>query len=173
MQLHGKSYTTFIRAGQYKLDLIPENGSKKIKVTQQVFDFPPTNASYDLRIKGGFKKNVSLILKAIIFQVGLAFYTLYNFTYRTTWCVFPFTLIAMCWSKLLSQCRCSRCGVLCCKKRKTLAKLTKFQSEKSPVHLVSESAPQPVTELLQIRANRLTTNNSFQRESRYVDEFLL
>lgn len=98
-------------------------------------------------------------------QVGLAFCTLYNFTYRTTWCVFPFTLIAMCWSKLLSQCRCSRCGVLCCKKRKTLAKLTKFQSEKSPVHLVPETAPQPVTELLQIRANRLTTNNSFQRES--------
>ena len=116
---------------------------------------------------------MSLINKIFFFQVGLAFCTLYNFTYRTTWCVFPFTLIAMCWSKLLSQCRCSRCGVLCCKKRKTLAKLTKFQSEKSPVHVVPESAPQPVTELLQIRANRLTTNNSFQRESRYVIEFLL
>ena len=121
-----------------------------------------------------FNDDMILILYfTFIFQVGLAFCTLYNFTYRTTWCVFPFTLIAMCWSKLLSQCRCSRCGVLCCKKRKTLAKLTKFQSEKSPVHLVSESAPQPVTELLQIRANRLTTNNSFQRESRYVIEFLL
>jgi hypothetical protein len=116
---------------------------------------------------------MSLINKIFFFQVGLAFCTLYNFTYRTTWCVFPFTLIAMCWSKLLSQCRCSRCGVLCCKKRKTLAKLTKFQSEKSPVQVVPESAPQPVTELLQIRANRLTTNNSFQRESRYVIEFLL
>ena len=133
--------------------------------------FPGKN--YALSGRSDSTSRILTLYFTFIFQVGLAFCTLYNFTYRTTWCVFPFTLIAMCWSKLLSQCRCSRCGVLCCKKRKTLAKLTKFQSEKSPVHLVPETAPQPVTELLQIRANRLTTNNSFQRESRYVDEFLL
>ena len=71
----------------------------------------------------------------------------------------------MCWSKLLSQCRCSRCGVLCCKKRKTLAKLTKFQTVESPLPFAPETAPQPVTELLQIRANRLMTTSSLQRES--------
>ena len=107
------------------------------------------------------------------FQVPLAFCTMYNFTYRTTWCVFPFTLIAMCWSKLLSQCRCSRCGVLCCKKRKTLANLTKFKTVDAPMPVMPEMAPQPVTELLQIRANRLTTNNSLQRESRLVGTYLL
>ncbi len=48
-------------------------------------------------------------------QVGLAFCTLYTFTYRTTWCVFPFTLVAMCWCKLLAQCKCGFCNlVLCC-----------------------------------------------------------
>ena len=100
------------------------------------------------------------------FQVGLAFCTLYTFTYRTTWCVFPFTLIAMCWSKLLSQCMCGRCGVLCCKKRKTLAKLTKFQTMETPMPVMPEQAPQPVTELLQIRTNRsLTAANSLQRDS--------
>ena len=30
------------------------------------------------------------------YQVGLVFCTLYTFTYRTTWCVFPFTLIGKC-----------------------------------------------------------------------------
>ena len=117
------------------------------------------------------------------FQVGLAFCTLYTFTYRTTWCVFPFTLIALCWSKLLSQvptnnsylltflfvythktkfvtifqCRCSRCGVLCCKKRKTLAKITQFQTlnAQATANLIEAPLPQPVTELLQIRS---TTN---------------
>lgn len=89
------------------------------------------------------------------FQVGLAFCTLYTFTYRTTWCVFPFTLIAMCWAKLISQCRCTRCGILCCKKRKTLAKFSAFQSANAvPLTTVTEVAPQPVTELLQFRANR-------------------
>ncbi len=39
-------------------------------------------------------------------HVGLAFCTLYTFTYRTTWCVLPFTLFAMSWCKLLAQCRC-------------------------------------------------------------------
>ena len=51
-------------------------------------------------------------------QVSLAFCTLYTFTYRTTWCIFPFTLIAMCWAKLLAQCRCGRCGILCCARNK-------------------------------------------------------
>ena len=103
----------------------------------------------------------------VYFQVGLAFCTLYTFTYRTTWCVFPFTLIAMCWSKLLSQCMCGRCGVLCCKKRKTLAKLTKFQTIETPMPVMPETCPQPVTELLQIRTNRslTTAQNSLQRDS--------
>ncbi len=47
-------------------------------------------------------------------HVGLAFCTLYTFTYRTTWCVFPFTLVALCWCKLLAQCKCGICDVLCC-----------------------------------------------------------
>ena len=108
-----------------------------------------------------------LLQNFIYFQVGLAFCTLYTFTYRTTWCVFPFTLIAMCWSKLLSQCMCGRCGVLCCKKRKTLAKLTKFQTIETPMPVMPEQAPQPVTELLQIRTNRslTTAQNSLQRDS--------
>lgn len=73
----------------------------------------------------------------------------------------------MCWSKLLAQCRCSRCGVLCCKKQKTFAKLTKFQTVETPVPILPEPAPMPVTELLQIRANRdrLMTAGSIQRES--------
>ena len=33
---------------------------------------------------------------------------------RTTWCVFPFTLVAMSWIKLLLQFRCSFCELLCC-----------------------------------------------------------
>jgi len=51
-------------------------------------------------------------------QVSLAFCTMYTFTYRTTWCIFPFTLMAMCWSKLFAQCRCGRCGILCCARNK-------------------------------------------------------
>lgn len=108
-------------------------------------------------------------------EVGLAFCTLYTFTYRTTWCVFPFTLIALCWSKLLSQCRCSRCGVLCCKKRKTLAKITQFQTlnAQATANLIEAPLPQPVTELLQIRSTTNSTRhhlstprtNSIQRES--------
>ena len=42
-------------------------------------------------------------------QVGLAFCTLYTFTYRTTWCVFPFTIVAMCWCKVFAQCSCAMC----------------------------------------------------------------
>jgi hypothetical protein len=47
------------------------------------------------------------------FQVGLAFCTLYTFTYRTTWCVFPFTLVAMCWCKFLAQIKCTLCHYCC------------------------------------------------------------
>ncbi len=47
-------------------------------------------------------------------QVGLAFCTLYTFTYRTTWCVFPFTIVAMSWCKVLTQSRCGMCDVVCC-----------------------------------------------------------
>ncbi|TRY61503.1 hypothetical protein TCAL_05713 [Tigriopus californicus] len=50
-------------------------------------------------------------------QVGLAFCTLYTFTYRTTWCIFPFSLVAMCWCKLLNQCKCGFCGILCCSRK--------------------------------------------------------
>ena len=107
------------------------------------------------------------MIHALDLQVGLAFCTIYTFIYRTTWCVFPFTLIAMCWCKLLSQCRCSRCGVLCCKKRKTLAKLTLVQLQQPTASLIEAPAPQPVTELLQFRAQRQNTinTNSIQRES--------
>ena len=31
-------------------------------------------------------------------KVGLAFCTLYTLAYRTTWIVFPFTILALCWS---------------------------------------------------------------------------
>ena len=73
----------------------------------------------------------------------------------------------MCWCKLLSQCRCSRCGILCCKKRKTLAKLPiPALSSQPSASLIEPPAPQPVTELLQFRINRQATlSNSIQRES--------
>ena len=32
--------------------------------------------------------------------------------------MFPFTLIAMCWCKLMAQCRCGKCGILCCARDK-------------------------------------------------------
>jgi hypothetical protein len=72
----------------------------------------------------------------------------------------------MCWCKLVSQCLCSRCGILCCKKRKTLDKLAVFQSNQVPVTVVTEAAPQPVTDLLAFRSTRLlATSNSLQRDS--------
>ena len=61
-------------------------------------------------------------------RVGLTFCTLYTFTYRTTWCVFPFTLVAMCWCKLLAQCQCALCGILL----KTTKKLPFLPFRKSP-----------------------------------------
>ena len=33
-------------------------------------------------------------------RVGLAFCTLYTMAYRTTWIVFPFTILALCWNFL-------------------------------------------------------------------------
>ena len=33
-------------------------------------------------------------------RVGLAFCTLYTMAYRTTWIVFPFTILALCWNYL-------------------------------------------------------------------------
>ena len=53
------------------------------------------------------------------------------YPYRTTWCIFPFTLIAMCWSKLFAQCKCGRCGILCCarNKSKQLARAKLLQSD--------------------------------------------
>ena len=65
-----------------------------------------------------FIHNSTNLLLSTFKQVGLAFCTLYTFTYRTTWCIFPFTLIAMCWCKLLAQCRCGKCGILCCARDK-------------------------------------------------------
>ena len=70
-------------------------------------------------------------------------------------CLLTFVLVPI--SLLTFQCRCSRCGVLCCKKRKTLAKITQFQTlnAQATANLIEAPLPQPVTELLQIRS---TTN---------------
>ena len=35
-------------------------------------------------------------------RVGLAFCTIYTMAYRTTWIVFPFTILALCWNVLRS-----------------------------------------------------------------------
>ena len=53
----------------------------------------------------GFTVWKCVIRLKFILQVGLAFCTLYTFTYRTTWCVFPFTIVAMSWCKVLTQSR--------------------------------------------------------------------
>ncbi len=40
-------------------------------------------------------------------RVGLAFCTLYTFTYRTTWCVLPLSLAAASWCRILDKIKCS------------------------------------------------------------------
>ncbi len=66
-------------------------------------------------------------------HIGLTFCTLYTFIYRTTWCIFPFTLVAISWCKLAMQCRCGLCNLLCCilkKKHKTWARGKRRKKEK-------------------------------------------
>ena len=41
---------------------------------------------------------VSYALSTGEWKVGLAFCTLYTLSYRTTWLVYPFTILALCWS---------------------------------------------------------------------------
>ncbi|CAB4064122.1 HRH2 [Lepeophtheirus salmonis] len=65
-------------------------------------------------------------------EVGLTFCNLYTIVYNATWCVFPFTLVSMCWIKLLSQCRCTYCGILCC---------TQSQSENEGSKIFEEEIP--------------------------------
>lgn len=66
-------------------------------------------------------RNSASCCQHIYHQVGLAFCTLYTFTYRTTWCVFPFTLVAMSWCKLLAQFKCTLCLFLCCRNQDAVA----------------------------------------------------
>ena len=39
-------------------------------------------------------------------RVGLAFCTLYTLAYRTTWIVFPFTILALCWNTVSKNFKC-------------------------------------------------------------------
>ena len=39
-------------------------------------------------------------------DVGLAFCSLYTLTFRTTWLVFPFTILALCWNSVSQICLC-------------------------------------------------------------------
>ena len=44
-------------------------------------------------------------------EVDLAFCTLYTFTYRTTWLVFPFSLTCLCWNSLDTLCVYKESGI--------------------------------------------------------------
>ena len=39
-------------------------------------------------------------------EVGLAFCSLYTLAFRTTWLVFPFTMVALCWNIISNICPC-------------------------------------------------------------------
>ena len=39
-------------------------------------------------------------------DVGLAFCSLYTLAFRTTWLVFPFTMVVLCWNSLTTLCLC-------------------------------------------------------------------
>ena len=52
---------------------------------------------------------VSYALATGEWHVGLAFCTLYTFTYRTTWLVFPFSLTSLCWDSLHTHCSSTTC----------------------------------------------------------------
>ena len=48
---------------------------------------------------------VSYALSTGEWNVGLAFCSLYTLAFRTTWLVFPFTMVALCWHTVTSICR--------------------------------------------------------------------
>ena len=47
---------------------------------------------------------VSYALSTGEWKVGLAFCSLYTLAFRTTWLVFPFTMVALCWNSVTSLC---------------------------------------------------------------------
>ena len=47
---------------------------------------------------------VSYALSTGEWKVGLAFCSLYTLAFRTTWLVFPFTMVALCWNCLTNLC---------------------------------------------------------------------
>ena len=47
---------------------------------------------------------VSYALSTGEWKVGLAFCSLYTLAFRTTWLVFPFTMVALCWNSLTTLC---------------------------------------------------------------------
>ena len=47
---------------------------------------------------------VSYALSTGEWKVGLAFCSLYTLAFRTTWLVFPFTMVALCWYSVTSIC---------------------------------------------------------------------
>ena len=47
---------------------------------------------------------VSYALSTGEWKVGLAFCSLYTLAFRTTWLVFPFTMVALCWNCLTNIC---------------------------------------------------------------------
>ena len=53
---------------------------------------------------------VSYALSTGEWSVGLAFCSLYTLSYRTTWLVYPFTILALCWHAVTSLFVCCRAG---------------------------------------------------------------
>ena len=53
---------------------------------------------------------VSYALSTGEWRVGLAFCTLYTLSYRTTWLVYPFTILALCWHSVTGLFSCCRVG---------------------------------------------------------------
>ena len=49
---------------------------------------------------------VSYALSTGEWKVGLAFCSLYTLSYRTTWLVYPFTILALCWSSVTEMFTC-------------------------------------------------------------------
>ena len=53
---------------------------------------------------------VSYALSTGEWRVGLAFCTLYTLSYRTTWLVYPFTILALCWHSVTGLFSCCKVG---------------------------------------------------------------
>lgn len=106
-------------------------------------------------------------------QVGLAFCTLYTFTYRTTWCVFPFSLVAMCWVKLLAQCKCGLCGLLCCSRGARLRRGEGGLEEDggNELGLTRESSPCPQSSVNNVGVKVTEQSSNFAPITEYTLQY--